>query len=81
MQVEIIYAGSNDVYREQLEVPAATTVAHVIERSGLMRCHPELDWGVNKLGIFGRLVAADMPVQDRDRIEIYRPLKARKRRR
>ncbi len=79
MQIEIIYAGDCDVYREQFDMPEATTVINAIARSGLHQAHPELDWTINKVGIFGKLVQEDTLLREHDRIEIYRPLKIRKR--
>jgi len=80
MQIEIIYAGDNDVYRQQLDMPEASTVAHAIAHSGLQQRHPELDWTINKVGIFGKLVQEDTLLKEHDRIEIYRPLAGGKKR-
>jgi len=78
MRVEIIYAAEQQLFREQLDLQAATTVAQAIECSGLYRSHPEIDWRVNRIGIYGKLVPETTMLRDNDRIEIYRPLKAGK---
>ncbi|MMZ70797.1 Persistence and stress-resistance antitoxin PasI [compost metagenome] len=39
-----------------------------------MQKHPEIDLSVNKFGIYSHPVKGSEPVQDGDRIEIYRPL-------
>jgi len=78
MNVEIVYADEHDVYREQLDLPAGSSVAQAIAGSGLLCAHPEIDWEINKVGVFGRLVPATTVLREHDRIEIYRPLKARK---
>jgi putative ubiquitin-RnfH superfamily antitoxin RatB of RatAB toxin-antitoxin module len=46
---------------------------------------PEIDLGLNKVGIFGKLARTDTMLRDRDRVEIYRaliadPKEARRRR-
>ncbi len=78
MHVEIIYAAEHHVFREQLELHTVSTVAQALERSALCQAHPEIDWNVNRIGIYGRLVPETTLLRDNDRIEIYRPLKARK---
>lgn len=78
MNVEIVYAAGHVVYREQLDLPAGSSVAQAIEGSGLLHAHPEIDWDINKVGVFGRLVPVTAVLRDHDRIEIYRPLKTRK---
>ena len=35
---------------------------------------PSIDLSKNKVGIFGKKTTLDHPLNDRDRIEIYRPL-------
>lgn len=76
MRVEIVYATPISVFSQQLEFAEATTVANAIARSGLLRAHPEIDFQVNKIGIYGKLVTASAMLKDNDRIEIYRPLLA-----
>ena len=44
--------------------------------SGLLRQHPELDLAQHKLGLFGKVSAADTVLREGDRVEIYRPLLA-----
>jgi putative ubiquitin-RnfH superfamily antitoxin RatB of RatAB toxin-antitoxin module len=79
MKVEIIYARQESVFCEQLELPERTTIEDAIARSRVLAQYPEIDWGVNKIGIYGKLVSSATPLQDKDRVEIYRPLKTRKR--
>lgn len=79
MKVKILYARHESVFCEQLELPERTTVDDAIKRSRVLAECPEIDWGVNKIGIYGKLVSGATPLQDNDRIEIYRPLKTSKR--
>lgn len=78
MRVEIVYALPGDVFMEQLELPEQTTVQHAIASSTLLQSHPEIDFDLNKIGIYGKLVSANAVLKDNDRIEIYRPLTAAK---
>jgi putative ubiquitin-RnfH superfamily antitoxin RatB of RatAB toxin-antitoxin module len=50
------------------------TVRDAIERSGVVADFPEIDLTRNRVGIFGKLAALDDGLQDRDRVEILRPL-------
>ncbi len=77
IRVEVAYALPDEQVLLSLEVPEGTTAREAVERSGILERFPEIDLGgTNKLGIFGRLTRADQPLRDRDRVEIYRPLKA-----
>ena len=59
MKVEIVYAKPNAVFHEEVELSEPATVMHAIARSRLFAAHPEIDWRVNKLGIYGKLVSGD----------------------
>ncbi len=75
INVEVAYAEPERQYRRELTVPAGSDVKHVLDQSGFIERH-RLDLKVNRVGIFGRLVALDHPVADGDRVEVYRPLTA-----
>ena len=55
-------------------VNAGTTIQQAIELSHISERFPEIDLSVNETGIFGKLKPLDTVLQDRDRVEIYRPL-------
>jgi putative ubiquitin-RnfH superfamily antitoxin RatB of RatAB toxin-antitoxin module len=85
MLVEIAYARPDDQLIIPLETEQPLTAEEAIRRSGILQRFPEIDLQVNKIGIFGRLVALDQPLQAGDRVEIYRkliadPKQARRRR-
>jgi hypothetical protein len=40
----------------------------------MLERHPEIDLQRHRLGIYGKGVAAGLPLADGDRVEIYRPL-------
>jgi putative ubiquitin-RnfH superfamily antitoxin RatB of RatAB toxin-antitoxin module len=76
IEVEVVYAlpFAQDICR--LRVPAGTTVEQAIERAGVAARHPEIDLRGGRVAVYGRLVSPDMVLQDRDRVEILRPLNA-----
>ena len=76
IQIEVAYARPDQQVLLPLRVAAGSTVAQVIEASGLLAKFPEIDLAQNKVGIFGKLTKLDTVVRERDRIEIYRALTA-----
>ncbi len=74
IEVEVAYAGVT----EQALIPVVSeqglTVKEAVERSGVMNQFPEIDLGVNKVGVFGKLARLDQALATGDRVEIYRPL-------
>lgn len=74
LTVEVAYAKPGEQVLEQFVVPVDATVESVIRRSGLLERFPEIDLGVNKVGIFGKAAPLKAGLHDGDRIEIYRPL-------
>lgn len=73
--VEVVYALPERQETVHLRLPEGATVQRAVEASGLLQKYPDIDIAKgNKLGIFARLVKADAPLRDRDRVEIYRPL-------
>jgi putative ubiquitin-RnfH superfamily antitoxin RatB of RatAB toxin-antitoxin module len=57
-----------------LTVATGATAEDAVRASGLLERHPEIELGRQKLGIYGQVVAAQAPLRDGDRVEIYRPL-------
>ena len=76
IQIEVAYARPDQQLLLPLRVAAGSTVAQVIEASGVLAKFPEIDLAQNKVGIFGKLTKLDTVVRERDRIEIYRALTA-----
>jgi len=72
--VEVVYAATGRHELVRLQLPAGSTVLQAIMASGLLQQFPEIDLSRNKVGIFGKLAAADSPLRSHDRVEIYRPL-------
>jgi putative ubiquitin-RnfH superfamily antitoxin RatB of RatAB toxin-antitoxin module len=76
MHVGVCYAEADRQVWMRLEVPDNAVVEEAIRRSGILECFPEIDLTKQKVGIFGKLVKLDSPINDGDRIEIYRPITA-----
>jgi len=76
INVQVCYALPGSSFLKALKLDRGTTIAQAVEASGVLRSHPEIDLSQLRLGIFGKLKAADTEVREGDRIEIYRPLQA-----
>ncbi|MFM2482845.1 RnfH family protein [Celerinatantimonas sp. YJH-8] len=76
LNVEVIYALPDKQTLLSVSVPEETTVGQTIELSGMYQHYPELRERSLKVGIFSRPVKLTDPVQNGDRVEIYRPLLA-----
>jgi uncharacterized protein len=75
-RIEVVWAGPEAQWLVPLVVPPGTTAIEAVRRSGLLeRLGPDAP-AVLKLGIFGRLAAHEVPVEEGDRVEIYRELVA-----
>ena len=74
LEVEVAYATSDVQVVMPLELTAGATVGEAIRESGILHRLPEIDLGRNAVGIYGRLVGMDTPLESGDRVEIYRPL-------
>ena len=55
-------------------LPAGATVGDAIGAAGVLARRPEVAASPPDVGIWGRSCALTQPVQDGDRVEIYRPL-------
>lgn len=76
LSIEVCYAlpeGKSAICA--LSLLEGVTVQEAIETSGLLARFPEIDLGAQKVGVFGKIQPLDAVLADRDRVEIYRPLK------
>ncbi|WP_040976553.1 RnfH family protein [Necropsobacter massiliensis] len=76
INIEIAYAFPDHYYLKRFQLEAGTTVQTAILQSGVLQQFTEIDLRENKVGIFSRPAKLTDPLQDGDRIEIYRPLLA-----
>ena len=74
MQIAVAYSEHAQQIWMTIEVQDEATVRDAIERSGILRQFPQIDLGVQKVGIFGRIVKLDAALRAGDRVEIYRPI-------
>lgn len=75
IDVKVAYASCGTQTVVALKVAPGTTVRAAVEKSGILRQHPEIDLNRYKLGVFGRRVEAQHELRMDDRVEIYRPLR------
>lgn len=74
LRVIVCHALPDAGWQEQVNLPAGATVQQAIDASAFAAHFPGSDpWQVG-VGIYGRRCQPDTPVQDEDRVEIYRPL-------
>ncbi|MGL5986381.1 MAG: RnfH family protein [Burkholderiales bacterium] len=74
INVEVVYALPERQWLVQLSLPQGCTALDAVKASGVCAVHGELDLPTLRLGVFSRPVAADTPLRERDRVEIYRSL-------
>ena len=72
--MSVVYCTPDATWTREMEVDEGATLHAVIERSGLLAAHPELDAAHLSVGVFSQPRPLDEPARDGDRIEIYRPL-------
>lgn len=72
--VEVAYALPDEQIIIPLHVKPGTNLTQAIELSGILDRYPDIDLSKNKIGLFGKLTKADTVLEEKDRVEIYRPL-------
>ena len=75
IQVEVAYAKPSRQHILKISVAAGSSAREIIELSGIRDIFPEIE-AEPAVGIFSRKVALDDPLENGDRLEIYRPLLA-----
>ncbi|EGL55571.1 MAG TPA: RnfH family protein [Methylophaga aminisulfidivorans] len=74
IHIEVAYALPNEQVIIPLEVPKDCLVEDAIKRSGILERFPQIDLKTDKVGIFGKMCKLNAELNNKDRIEIYRPL-------
>lgn len=79
--VEVVYGLPEKQKLLKLDVAIGTTAYQAVEQSGIVQSFPEIDLANCKMGIFSQVLGTKgLPepnvylLQNRDRVEIYRPL-------
>lgn len=76
IEIEVVYALPRTQTVVILKVPVGTTVKEAIVLSGIAARHPEIEWDAVAVGIYGKRASSAAPLNEHDRVEIYRPLTA-----
>ncbi len=74
--VEVAYALPHEQTVVTVQAAANSTLHQIIEQSGILQRHPEIDLTQQKIGIFSRQASLAQTARAGDRVEIYRPLQA-----
>jgi putative ubiquitin-RnfH superfamily antitoxin RatB of RatAB toxin-antitoxin module len=75
LAIEVAYgAAPHQVDLTLLQLPAGATVADALRASGVLQRHGLELQGLD-VGVWGRACAPDRVLRDRDRVEVYRPLR------
>ena len=76
IEVELVYATPMQQYVTKMTVPIGSTAREVIEKSDFLSRFADIDLSKNRVGVYSRLIELDAVLNDGDRLEIYRPLRA-----
>ena len=72
--VEVVYAGAEQQWLLEVRVEQGATVQQAIDRSGILEKAGLSSVEAGDVGVFSRKVSLDAPLENGDRVEIYRPL-------
>jgi uncharacterized protein len=74
LRIEIVYAQPQHSVVKHLRLPHGAVLADALRLAAADQDFFGIDLSGPAVGIFGKVVRQDQPLQDGDRIEIYRPL-------
>lgn len=76
IDVEVVFSPApGEVLVLPLRLPDASTVSDALQAAHIFERFPQLNDGDLSCGIWGRRQPLATPLRDRDRVEVYRPLK------
>jgi len=76
LRVSVVFSPrAREVDEIELRLPAGATVADALAASGMQARHPQIDLSVLPVGIWGAFCERHDALRDRDRVELYRPLR------
>lgn len=73
-RIEVVYALPERQWVVYVDLVPGLTAIGAVQASGLIEAVPELRGSALELGVFGRRIAPDKPLDAGDRVEILRPL-------
>lgn len=76
MQVSVAYAEPTQQFWIQMELQEGATIIDALVESGVLERFPEIDLEKQKVGIFGKAGKLETPLNDGDRVEVYRAITA-----
>lgn len=75
LRISVVWSpGPRQVHEVHVTLKPGSTVADAVQASGLTSDFPGLSESSTITGVWGRKALSDQPLQDRDRVELYRPL-------
>jgi len=72
MKVGVVYTTKEQQLWLKVDLEDGADVQAAIDKSGLLNYCPEIDLKTQKVGVFGKVVKLDSPLNDGDRVEVYR---------
>lgn len=76
LRVSVAYSPrAGEVDEVAVDLPAGSTLIEAIRASGLLQRHPEIQLEQARRGVWGRVQPDETVLRERDRVEIYRPLR------
>ena len=76
LRVSVVFSPrAGEVDEVELLLPPGATVADAIAASGMQARHPDHDLTPMPVGLWGAFCERSDTLRDRDRVELYRPLK------
>ena len=76
VRVSVVFSPRAGVVDEvQLCLPAGSTVAEAVRASDMQARHPEHELSLLPVGLWGAFCERNDLLRDRDRVELYRPLR------
>ena len=76
LNVIVAYAPApREVHEVAVTLPAGSTVQQALAASGLLARFPDMYIEPGHVGVWGRKAPPDQPLRDRDRVEVWRPLR------
>lgn len=76
LRISVAYSPrAGEVDEVELNLPAGATVADALRVSGMQARHPTHALDLLPVGVWGAFCERDTPLRDRDRVELYRPLR------
>lgn len=78
IRIEVAYATPEKQLIFVIDIDKSTSARDAINQSRIIDEFPEIDIDIDtvKIGVFGKLIPDSYQLQEKDRIEIYRPLLA-----